>query len=99
MHGRQRRGAVFGEAVKVDVSAIQERYYGRVSHVCDQANEDIGKLLRLIAQGPPLPPAAVLHDAASAIDVARVCYANGETEQGDAELKRASSLLRELVAT
>ena len=47
----------------------------------------------------PLPPEAALHDAASALDVARACFANGEQEEGLTELRRASALLRGLVAT
>jgi hypothetical protein len=51
----------------------------------------------MVTDGPPLPPEAVLHDAASAIDVARACFANDEREEGLAELRRAAALLRGLV--
>ncbi len=62
-----------------------------------EANAD--KLLAMVTDGPPLPPEAVLHDAASAMDVARACFANDQREEGLAELKRASALLRSLVAS
>jgi hypothetical protein len=81
-----------------DLAAILERHYRR-GHICDQANADIDALLKMIVQGPPLPPEAALHDAASAIDVARACFVNGEQEEGLTELKRASVLLRGLVVT
>jgi hypothetical protein len=80
------------------LAAILERHYRR-GHICDQANADIDALLKMIVQGPPLPPEAVLHDAASAMDVARACFANDQREEGLAELKRATALLRSLVAT
>lgn len=81
-----------------DLAAILERHHRR-GHICDQANADIDALLKMIVQGPPLPPEAVLHDAASAMDVARACFANDQREEGLAELKRATALLRSLVAS
>ena len=81
-----------------DLAAILERHYRR-GHICDQANADIDALLKMIVQGPPLPPEAALHDAASAIDVARACFVNDQREEGLAELKRATALLRSLVAS
>ena len=81
-----------------DLAAILERHHRR-GHICDQANADIDALLKMIVQGPPLPPEAVLHDAASAMDVARACFVNDQREEGLAELKRAAALLRSLVAS
>ncbi len=81
-----------------DLAAILERHHRR-GHICDQANADIDALLKMIVQGPPLPPEAVLHDAASAMDVARACFVNDQREEGLAELKRATALLRSLVAS
>ena len=88
-----------------ELAAIRKRYL-----CCDcpchddplaltEANADIGKLLAMVTDGPPLPPEAVLHDAASAMDVARACFANDQREEGLAELKRATALLRSLVAS
>ncbi len=50
-----------------DLAAILERHHRR-GHICDQANADIDALLKMIVQGPPLPPEAVLHDAASSLN-------------------------------
>jgi hypothetical protein len=88
-----------------ELAAIRKRYLSRERHRCDnplaltEANADIGKLLAMVTDGPPLPPEAVLHDAASAMDVARACFVNDQREEGLAELKRATALLRSLVAT
>lgn len=77
---------------------IRKRYLSSGNSDCyGSCRNDVGTLLAMVTDGPPLPPEAVLHDAASAIDVARACFANDEREEGLAELRRAAALLRGLV--
>jgi hypothetical protein len=82
------------------LAEIRKRYFSSgLSDCYGSCRCDVGTLLAMVTDGPPLPPEAVLHDAASAMDVARACFANDQREEGLAELKRATALLRSLVAT